>query len=142
MQWIPTIGYVNSHQTQPRFYPYKFSYWIVPVIFLRNVVKLDIIIVSATYRSSHWMCSVKTDLQLYLKETPTHLFSCEICEIFKNPYFEEHLRTTDSELKLWTSGANVNGDVNQCCLEKTSVLTAFNNFIETGIFPLAYVNYL
>ena len=30
------------------------------------------------------------------KETPTQVFSCEICEIFKNTYFEEHLRTTDS----------------------------------------------
>ena len=27
----------------------------------------------------------------------TQLFSCEICEIFKNTYFEEHLRTTASE---------------------------------------------
>ena len=27
------------------------------------------------------------------KETPTQVFSCEYCEIFKNTYFEEHLRT-------------------------------------------------
>ena len=26
-------------------------------------------------------------LQLYLKETPTHVFSCEYCEIFKNRSF-------------------------------------------------------
>ena len=26
-----------------------------------------------------------------LKETPTQLFSCDYCEIFKNTYFEEHL---------------------------------------------------
>ena len=26
-------------------------------------------------------------------ETPTQVFSCEYCEIFKNTYFEEHLRT-------------------------------------------------
>ena len=25
------------------------------------------------------------------------MFSCEVCEIFKNAYFEEHLRTTASE---------------------------------------------
>ena len=31
-------------------------------------------------------------LQLYLKETPTWAFSCEIYEIFKNTYFEEHLK--------------------------------------------------
>ena len=30
------------------------------------------------------------------KETPTQVFSCETCEIFKNTYFEEHLGTTTS----------------------------------------------
>ena len=34
------------------------------------------------------------------KETPTQVFSCEICEIFKNAYFEEHLRTTVFTLSL------------------------------------------
>ena len=34
------------------------------------------------------------------KETPTQVFSCEICEIFKNTYFEEHLRTTVPTLLL------------------------------------------
>ena len=32
------------------------------------------------------------------KETPTQVFFCKICEIFKNTYFEEHLRTTASKL--------------------------------------------
>ena len=27
--------------------------------------------------------------------TPTQVFSCEHCEIFKNTYFEEHLRTVE-----------------------------------------------
>ena len=31
-----------------------------------------------------------------LKETPTQLFSCEYCEVFKNAYFEEYLRTAAS----------------------------------------------
>ena len=31
-------------------------------------------------------------VQLYQKETPTEVFSCEHCEIFKNTYFEKHLR--------------------------------------------------
>ena len=35
-------------------------------------------------------------LQLYQKETLTQVFSCEICEIFKNTYLEEYLRTTVS----------------------------------------------
>ena len=30
-------------------------------------------------------------LQLYEKETPSHVFSCEYCENLKNTYFEEHL---------------------------------------------------
>ena len=28
------------------------------------------------------------------------MFSCEICEVFKNTYFEEHLRTSASEF-IW-----------------------------------------
>ena len=31
-------------------------------------------------------------LQLYQKETPTQVFSCEYCELFKNNYFEKHLQ--------------------------------------------------
>ena len=30
-------------------------------------------------------------------QTTTQVFSCEICEDFKNTYFEEHLRTAASE---------------------------------------------
>ena len=37
-------------------------------------------------------------LQLYSKETPTQVFYC--CDIFKNTYFEEHLRKAASELTL------------------------------------------
>ena len=33
-------------------------------------------------------------LQLYQKETPVQMASCEICEICKNPCFTEHLRGT------------------------------------------------
>ena len=35
-------------------------------------------------------------LQLYWKENPTQVFSREICEIFRNTNFEEHLQTTAS----------------------------------------------
>ena len=31
-----------------------------------------------------------------LKKTPTQMFSGEICEDFKNPYFEEHLQMAAS----------------------------------------------
>ena len=42
-------------------------------------------------------------LQLYYKETPTQVFPCEFCEVFKNAYFEEHLRRTASESYLKNS---------------------------------------
>ena len=31
------------------------------------------------------------------KETPTQVFFCEYCEIFKNNFFTEHLRETTFE---------------------------------------------
>ena len=36
--------------------------------------------------------------RFFQKETPTLVFFCEYCEIFKNNYFEKHLRTTVSEV--------------------------------------------
>ena len=36
---------------------------------------------------------------MFIKETPTQVFPCEYCEIFKNTYFEEHLRTAAFVLK-------------------------------------------
>ena len=41
-------------------------------------------------------------LQLYLKETPTQVFSCETCEIFKNTHFEEHPRAVASRMLMST----------------------------------------
>ena len=35
-------------------------------------------------------------MQPCYKETPTQVFSCEYCEILKNTYFEEHIRTAAS----------------------------------------------
>ena len=40
-----------------------------------------------------------------LKKTPTQVFSCRICETFKNIYFVEHLQTTASgsfKHSVWT----------------------------------------
>ena len=36
------------------------------------------------------------------KVTPTPVFSCERCEIFKNTYFEKHLRMAAPELSVIT----------------------------------------
>ena len=38
----------------------------------------------------------KVFLKISKKETSTHLFSYEVCKIFKNIYFKEHLRTAAS----------------------------------------------
>ena len=38
-----------------------------------------------------WSLCGRSGLQFYQKETPTLMFFCEYCEIFKNTYFEEHL---------------------------------------------------
>ena len=49
---------------------------------------------------SHRRSSVKKErcsgLQLYYKETPTQVFYCEYCKIFKDSNSEEHLRPTAS----------------------------------------------
>ena len=36
----------------------------------------------------------------FVKKTPTQILSCEICKIFKNTYFKEHLRTTASACQV------------------------------------------
>ena len=42
---------------------------------------------------SLFFIKLQAGLQLYYKETPTQVFSCEYFEIFKNTYFGKHLRT-------------------------------------------------
>ena len=37
---------------------------------------------------------------MYYKKIPTQVLSCEYCDIFKNTYFEEHLRTAASILLI------------------------------------------
>ena len=39
-------------------------------------------------------------LQLWWKEASTQVFSCDYCKIFKNIYFEAHLRTTASTFNI------------------------------------------
>ena len=52
-------------------------------------------------------------LQLNQKQTSTHVFSCEICEIFKNIFFIEQLRTTAFVCKKKT---NQKSTIQQCTL--------------------------
>ena len=41
-----------------------------------------------------------TGLQLFYKEISTQVLPCKICEMFQNPYFEEHMRMTTSITSL------------------------------------------
>ena len=52
---------------------------------------------SSEFWSSHRMCSVKKSACNFIKKRLQQVFSFEICKIFKNTYFEEHLQTTASE---------------------------------------------
>ena len=47
----------------------------------------------------------------FLKEVPTQVFSCEICEIFKKTFFTEHLRVTASAGKIWYQFRNSSSEV-------------------------------
>ena len=70
-----------------------------------NTRNFKMTVSSVPFRSSHWRCSIKKVVLKnftyftgghLLNESPTQVFSSEICEIFKKTDFEEHLRTTAS----------------------------------------------
>ena len=72
-----------------------------------------------TFRSSHWICSVK---QGPLKKvTPTKVFPCEFCELFKNTYFVEDLQTAGSETPE-----------RGCLFNKVASLTTWSSLIVSG----------
>ena len=54
----------------------------------------------SNFRGSHLRCSIEKavlkNFAVFQKVTLTQVFSCEYCEIFKNTYFKEHLRTAAS----------------------------------------------
>ena len=66
-----------------------------------------------TFRSSHWRCSVKQGI--LKKVTPTKVFPCEFCELFKNTYFLEDLQMAGSETPEWG-----------CLFNKVASLTAWS----------------
>ena len=61
-----------------------------------------------------------------LKAAPTQVFSCEICKIFKNAYFEAHLPTTASGI-INTSLKNVKFLTLSCIMLKNGQ-TYFKNW--------------
>ena len=42
-------------------------------------------------------------LNFFKKETPTQVFCCEFCELFRNTYFVKDLRTAGSKTPVWGS---------------------------------------
>ena len=46
------------------------------------------------HRKTHVLKSFFNKVVGLKASTPTQVFSCKICEIFKGTYFEEHLQTT------------------------------------------------
>ena len=52
----------------------------------------------------------------FLRKTPTQMLSCEICEIFKNSYFEKHLWKAASKL-YWKRDSNTVVDEGMINLE-------------------------
>ena len=51
------------------------------------------------------------------KETPTQAISCELCEIFKNTYFMEHLLTTASTYYIVLVRFFIKIHVKVCCIQ-------------------------
>ena len=45
------------------------------------------------------ICTGESHFNKVADLNPTQVFSSEICDIFKNIYFEEHLRTTASKIR-------------------------------------------
>ena len=80
------------------------------------IFKIDVLKKLAMFTGKHmcwsyfWYSCRAGGLQLYWKEIKTPVLSCEYCKIFKNTYFEEHLRMAASVLLIikllieyWTS---------------------------------------
>ena len=53
---------------------------------------------TSSFHSKILIPSRPEGLQLYFEETPTQVFSCEICETFNLTYFEDHVQTTVSDV--------------------------------------------
>ena len=78
----------------------------------------------ANFTGKHFCWMSPESLQLYQKETLTEVFSSEICEIFKNSYFEGH---------LWTTAAILREPENILRWKAVNVATKYNNmnFVKT-----------
>ena len=67
-----------------------------------------------TYVRSLFLNKV-ADCNFIRKETATQLFSCELCEFFKDTYFEEHLRTSGKNEFRTMSNSTDTGHFREPC---------------------------
>ena len=95
-----------------------------PEVFCKKSVPKNFI----TFLAKHLRWSLYL-IKLQAWETPTQVFSCKICEIFKNIYFDEHLRMaacemiwkaicvlhdSDTVLEWFKDASNTKSDINIC----------------------------
>ena len=78
---------------------FPWQFWLKPKVI---VIALNIwFLCWKNHLSTRWRCSVKEGVLKnfacnFLKKTPAQVFSWKTWQIFKNIYFQEHLRTTVS----------------------------------------------
>ena len=67
-----------------------------------------------------------------LKKTPTQVLSCEIFEIFKNTYFQEHLRWLSLDWEGWHNWLSFYQ------YSRATMIRVFGDFLVTEAFALRY----
>ena len=82
---------------------------------------------SSVYLSSSSNLENKGSMQLYLKKTLAHVFSCEFCEIFKSTIFTEHLWAVLSALN------NLRGNIETLSLRSKNQTNRFKIHFNTQI---------
>ena len=86
-----------------------------------------------SYRQETWNFQEQPSLEMFCKTscswkvTPTYVFLCGFCELFKNTYFVEYLQTAASETPE-----------RRCLFNKVASLTAWSSFRGTPSNHIPY----
>ena len=67
-----------------------------PEVFYKKAILKNSTIIIGKHLCWSLFSPVLESLQLYLKEIPAQVFSCEYCGYFKNNFYTEHLQATAS----------------------------------------------
>ena len=92
---IKVFLHINKHKIlayydNKKIHDTKYCFWLC------SIIKLFLI-----FPNIHSKTPAAEDLQLYQKDTPTQMISCDYCESFKNTFFTEHLRAAVSGSWSW-----------------------------------------